>query len=86
MSQGAVTFQIGKAGITPSVIEQLNHILEHHKHIRISALPASGRNRESIKKMAETLVASLATPCEFRVIGFTIALRKRASQPNKKQK
>lgn len=76
MSTGAVTFQIGKAGVTPAVIEQLKSILEYHKHIRISALPASGRNRDSIHDMAKTLVARLSIPCEYRVIGFTIALRK----------
>ena len=78
MSAGAVTFQIGKAGVTPAVIEQLNRILEHHKHIRISALPASGRTRHSMQTMAVSLVAALQATCEYRIIGFTIALRKRS--------
>ncbi len=76
MSQGAVTFQIGKAGITPVVIAQLDRILEHHKHIRISVLPSAGRNRDSIHDLAAALVSSLKASCEYRIIGFTIALRR----------
>ncbi len=79
MTGGVVVFQIGKAGINTAVIEQLNNLLEHHKHIRISTLPSSGRNRDSIRQMAETLKRSLSYPCEYRIIGFTIALRKRSS-------
>jgi len=78
MSSGVVTFQIGKAGINSGVIEQLNHLLEHHKHIRISALQSSGRNRDLIRQMAEMLKKNLSHPCEYRIIGFTIALRKRS--------
>lgn len=76
MSAGAVSFQIGKAGVSHAVIEKLNMLLKHHKHIRISALPASGRNRDSIHEMARSLLKGLAVPCEYRVIGFTIALRR----------
>ncbi len=78
MSRGVVTFQIGKAGINPALIEQLNNLLEHHKHIRISALPSSRRNRDSIHQMAEKLTKNLSSHCEYRIIGFTIALRKRS--------
>lgn len=78
MSVGAVALQIGKAGVTPAVVTQLNRMLEHHKHIRISLLPASGRNRESIHTMADALIRQLAVPCDYRIIGFTIALRKRS--------
>lgn len=79
MSSGAVSFQIGKAGITPAIVAQLNRLLEHHKHIRISALPSSGRTRTTMRTTANTLAEQLAHPCEYRIIGFTIALRKRSS-------
>ena len=85
MSLGAVTFQIGKSGVTPAVVAQLNRLLEHHKHIRISALSSSGRNRETIKKMAASIASQLTFPSEHRIIGFTIALRKRASTPKNKK-
>lgn len=77
------TFQIGKSGVSPAVVSALNTMLIHHKHIRIATLKSSGRNRDSIHKMAEDLVSKLNVPCEYRVIGFTIALR-RALQKSKK--
>lgn len=77
------TFQIGKSGITPGVIQAINKMLEHHKHIRISTLKSSGRNRDSIKEMANSLASQLSFNCEYRVIGFTIALR-RTAQSSKK--
>ena len=72
------TFQIGKNGITANVLQTLTRMLETHKFIRIAALQASGRNRESIKTMADSLVSQLPIPCTYTVIGFTIILRKRA--------
>lgn len=77
------TFQIGKAGITPTVCATLSRMLETHKFIRISALPASGRNRDSIKHMAEQLVHNLTEPCSTSIIGFTIVLRKHAARKEK---
>ena len=69
-------FQIGKAGISPGVITTLATLLQTHKFIRISALKNSGRDRDSIKAMAEQLIAQLPWPCSYKVIGFTIVLRK----------
>jgi RNA-binding protein YhbY len=78
MSTGAVRFQIGKAGVTPAVITQLNRLLEHYKQIRISLLPSSGRTRTSMQTTTDALIALLAYPCNYRIIGFTIVLRKRS--------
>ena len=80
MNNGVATFQIGKSGITPGVIEALKTVLKTRKNVRISALRSSGRNRDSIKTMAETLAQRLGMPCEYKIIGFTIALKKRASR------
>lgn len=80
----ATTFQIGKAGVTPGVVEALNNLLEHHKHIRITVLKSSGRNREVIREMAQELVGKLKVSCVFTIIGFTIVLRRRLSQEDKK--
>ena len=77
------TFQIGKAGVTPSLCATLARMLETHKFIRIATLPASGRNRTSIKTMADTLLTQLSSvgvTCTYTVIGFTIVLRKHVAQ------
>jgi len=72
-------FQIGKSGITSGVIESLELSLKHHKQVKISALKSSGRNKESIKEMAQEIVNKLAEKkirCDYRIIGFTIILIK----------
>lgn len=75
--KGAVRVTLGKAGLTPAFIQQLNALVEHHKHVRISLLPASGRNRENIMHMSSSLIQQLAFPCDCTIIGFTIVLRRR---------
>jgi RNA-binding protein YhbY len=73
-------FQIGKLGVTPGIIEALELAFKNHKQIRISVLKSSGRDRNTIHDMAIRLVSQLKTPCDFRIIGFTIILRKRSSK------
>lgn len=73
-------FQIGKFGITTGVIDSIELALKHHKQIRISALKSSGRNRDNMKKMGEEIVTKLKEKCDFRTIGFTIILIKRAEK------
>ncbi len=78
------TFQIGKAGITKGVITSLNLVFKSHYQIRIGVLPASERNRASIKTMAQELVKRMGIPCNYKIIGFTIILIKRGkTQPLK---
>lgn len=73
------TFQIGKEGITAGTIQGLTLRLVTHKFIRISVLKASGRDKSSIKTMAESLIKQLPYPCTTSIIGFTIILRKRSA-------
>lgn len=74
------TFQIGKFGITQGVIESLELALKNHKQVRISALKASGRNRENIEQMAKDIISKLKEHCDYAIIGFTIIITKRASK------
>ena|SRR3989344_1905399 len=76
-----VKFQIGKAGITPALIQQLNHLFEHHKHIRISVLASSGRDRASIQTMTDQLKKQVAHVGMAKIIGFTIVLRRQTNPP-----
>lgn len=69
--------QIGKAGITEGYLESLRNTFKTHKRIRISALKASGRDKESITKMAEEIKARISIPCGYKIIGFTIILFRR---------
>ncbi|MBS3089854.1 YhbY family RNA-binding protein [Candidatus Pacearchaeota archaeon] len=67
-------FQVGKSGITPSIVRTLNNLLEYHRIVRISVLRSSGRDRVSIREMAKKLLSSLDKTCKARIIGFTIVL------------
>lgn len=76
MNSPTPTFQIGKNGISESVVNTLNAMLEKHKHLRISMLKSSGRSKENIQEMAEELAKKLKYPTKSKVIGFTIAIRR----------
>ncbi len=73
-------FQIGKSGVTQGIIEALSLAFKNHKQVRISALKASGRNRDNIKEMGKKLCEGLGaltkSKYEYRIIGFTIILIK----------
>lgn len=75
---GEVKFQIGKNGVTPEVIEALKNIFKNYKVVRISTLKSSGRDRESIKLMAQEISDKLSEgKYPYRIIGFTIIMKRR---------
>ena len=79
-------FQIGKAGVTPGVIEALALVLKTHKHVRISILRSSGRDKTSMNSMKDQLIENLSSLTKktyaARIIGFTIVLRRTANHKN----
>ncbi|MDO8563496.1 MAG: YhbY family RNA-binding protein [Nanoarchaeota archaeon] len=83
MNSPTPTFQIGKNGISESVVKTLNSMLELHKHVRISFLKSSGRSKENMKEMVDELVNKLNCPTQNRIIGFTVAIRRTAKADTK---
>lgn len=75
-----VKFQIGKAGVNAGVITAIEAILKTHKQIRITVLKSSGRTRETIKTLSDSIINQLQTHCICRIIGFTIVLSRRGSE------
>ena len=73
-------FQIGKSGVTDGVIDSLLLVYKTHKHVRISALKSSGRDKASIKLMADDIAAKLAAKSDsiydYKIIGFTMIMKK----------
>ena len=69
-------FQIGKQGITEGTISTIESIFKTHKQLRISVLQSAGRNKEKTKEIAEELSNRLDVKTRYRIIGFTIILRK----------
>ena len=74
--KGEIKFQIGKAGITSGVLESLKLALKNRKQIRISVLKSGTRDREKIKEMAEGIAEKLEGNFKYKIIGFTIIIKK----------
>jgi len=83
----AVSFQIGKSGVTPGVLSSLAAMLKSHYQVRISLLRSSGRTRGNILSIAEDICSRLpkekGKDYAFRIIGFTIILSKISKREKK---
>jgi RNA-binding protein YhbY len=78
MTEFETKFQIGKSGVTENVITSLKNSLKTHKQIRINVLKSFCRNKGELKQIAEKIISKIEKPkCNFRVIGYTILLRKK---------
>jgi RNA-binding protein YhbY len=75
-----VKYNLGKNGLTPQVMGSLNFALKTHKQIRISVLKSLSRDKQQIKQLAEEMLEKAQYLCKYRIIGFTIILRKQSSK------
>ncbi len=71
-----VKLQMGKLGLTSRFIENLRKIFLNAEHVRIGLLKSATRDKEEAKKMAERIVGELGKNYTFKIIGYTLALRK----------
>ncbi|MAG26202.1 ribosome assembly RNA-binding protein YhbY [Candidatus Pacearchaeota archaeon] len=69
-------FQIGKNGLTPEVINSLDLAIKTHRLLRISVLKSACRDRSELKQMADKIQSSLSIKTEYKIIGFTIIVKK----------
>jgi RNA-binding protein YhbY len=67
---------IGKNGLTSEFIENLKKMFVKAESIRVGLLKSSTRDREEVKKWAEEMVRALGKNYTYKIIGYTIALRK----------
>lgn len=79
------SFQIGKLGLTPGVLESLSLAFKTHKQVRISVLKAStSHNKAGMQTLASELVEKMSKEYggnyRARIIGFTIILRKSSAK------
>lgn len=79
-------FQIGKNGITEGVIQSLNQDLKTHHQMRISVLKSAERNKTKIKEMANGILQKVKYPCHYKIIGFTIILKRQSSKYKPREK
>ena len=81
-----MTMQIGKQGISDNFILTLQNAFKTHNTIRLAALKASGRDSDSINKVADSIVARLKGSFDYRIIGFTIIMRKKSNTTLRNEK
>ena len=75
----AITFQLGKSGIDDNFIETIKTSFKKHDVIKIKVLKTHSRDKDEIKKTAESLAQKLETEnrrYKHRIIGFTIIINK----------
>ena len=71
--------QLGKKGLTPEFLQQIKRRFDNPriKNIKISVLrSAREKGRETVKYYAELLKNSLGVKFTFRIIGFSIFIKK----------
>ena len=71
-----VSFQIGKNGLTSGLIETLKNSFKSRENVKIHVLKSGGHEREKIKEMSENMIAELGNKFTYRIVGFTIFLKK----------
>lgn len=80
MKPATLTFQIGKQGLTKEFIRHLATPFKTRKVIKVQLLPSAAKDRTRMKEVAEEIIAGLPGKYNYRVIGFTIILMKRANK------
>jgi len=67
---------IGKNGITEGTFELLQNAFKNNKDVKISVLKSGGHEREKVKQMAEEIINKLGNNFTYRIVGFTIFVKK----------
>jgi RNA-binding protein YhbY len=76
MSTIQATLQIGKNGLTPAILEIIKARFKAYRDIKIILLKSAGHNREKAKEIADKIHAELGNKYTYKIIGFTIFLKK----------
>jgi len=82
--------QLGKNGLTKEFMEEIKKRFESRevKNIKISVLKSARENKADVKKYAEEIVSFLGKKFTYRVMGFSIFLKKwrKERKDNSKEK
>lgn len=70
------TIQVGKNGISENLIETLKSHFKKHQNVKVVFLKNSGRDKAKVKKVANEIVENLGKNYTYRILGFTIFIKK----------
>ena len=71
-----VNMQIGKHGLNEGFFEILKNNFKNHMIVRVSVLRSASRDNEEVHEMAEKIIEVLGRNYDYRVVGFTILVKK----------
>lgn len=71
-----IQLQLGKNGLTGEFIETLRNAFKNTENIRVGVLKSATRDREELKEWAEKIIVGLGKNYTYKIIGWTIVLRK----------
>ena len=70
------TIQVGKKGVSENLIESLKSHFKNHTNVKLVFLKSTSRDKKKIKKQAEEVVEELGKNYTYRIVGFTIFIKK----------
>ncbi len=70
--------QLGKKGLTDEFISDIEKRLEKHRNavLKINVLKSARESRDDVKKYAEEIKGKLGDKFTYKILGFSILLRK----------
>ena len=70
------TINVGKNGISDNLIEAIKSHFKKHKNVKVVFLKSFSRDKKKIKKEAEKILDLLGKNYTYRILGFTLFLKK----------
>lgn len=67
---------IGKNGLNEGIFWLLENAFKTRENVKIHVLKSGGHEREKVKQMAEEIVNKLGEKYTYRIVGFTIFVKK----------
>ena len=76
MNKGQASLQIGKNGLTLGIVENIKNCFKTRNDVKVCLLKSAGHDREKVKVIAESIRKELGKKYTYKIIGFTIFLKK----------
>ncbi|MEM4625335.1 MAG: hypothetical protein QXJ28_01010 [Candidatus Pacearchaeota archaeon] len=76
MPRPLATFQVGKSGVSENLINSIKLNFKNSLNVRVVFLKSFSRDKDKIRSAAEEIVSYLGSNYTFKIVGFTIFIKK----------
>ena len=76
MKRPPVTFNIGKNGFSQNVVETLKNAFKSRENVKVVLLKSAGHEKDKVKEIADQIANGLGSNYTYKIVGFTIFLKK----------